>query len=224
MWWYNYAEDKRLAEDDIKEEKINYFKIVDSTILDTNHFEKYLKILNQENRQNRIKNLLGSRTPETLAVKKWYMYVIHPSWKKKTKEEIGSIRYAKLYYKVLRKADKLKQIKSAQIMALSDTKELYDASNYLNKKKRNFHIFTTILSTVLVTALAMMAIDQLLLNWGNVIRFVGYLVAIVWTIAYSVIVGYKQTGEETFDYYSRLKHIIDKYAAYKESEGGNDGN
>lgn len=224
MWWYNYAEDKRLAEQDIKDEKTNYFKIVDNTILDTNHFEQFLKILNQENRQNYIKNMLGCRTAQTMATKKWYIILFHPSWKNKTAEEIGAIRFSKLYYKILRKADKLKQIKSAQIMALSDTKYLYDASNYLNKKKRNFHIFTTIISTVFVVALAMMAIDQILLNWGNAIRFVGYLVAIVWTISYSVIVGYRQTGEEMFDYYSRLKFIIDKYATYKEKEGGSDDN
>ena len=223
LWWYNYAEEKRLNEDDIKNEKENYFKIVDSVVTDTNHLEEYLVILNQENRDNFIKNTLGSRNPKTLGVKKWYLLLFHPSWRKKTAEEIGNIRYGKLYYKVLRKADKLKQVKSIQIMALSDAKELYDATNHLKTKKRNFHIFTTIFSFIFVTALAMMAVDQIVLNWANVIRFVGYLCAIIFTIAYSTIMGYKQAGEETFDYYNRLKFIVDKYATYKEQEEKENG-
>lgn len=223
LWWYNYAEEKRLSEDDIKNEKDNYFKIVDTVIEDTNDLEKYLVILNQENRQIFIENTLGSRTAETLQTRKWYILMWHPSWWKKSKEEIGNIRYAKLYYKTLRKADKLDQVKSIQIMALSDAKQLYDATNHLKIKKRNFHIFTTILSFVFVTALSMMGIEQILLNWANIIRFVGYLVAIIWTIAYSLIIGYKQTGEETFDYYNRLKFIVDKYATYKEQEERENG-
>lgn len=218
LWWYNYAEEKRLSEDDIKNEKDKYFKIVDAVIKDANDLEKYLVILNQENRQNFIENTLGSRTAETLQTRKWYILMWHPSWWKKSEEEIGEIRYSKLYFRVLRKADKLDQVKSIQIMALSDAKQLYDATNHLKAKKRNFHIFTTILSFVFVTALSMMAVEQILLNWANVIRFVGYLVAIIWTIVYSLIIGYKQTGEETFDYYNRLKFIVDKYATYKEQE------
>lgn len=224
LWWYNYAEEKRLSEDDIKKEKENYFKIVDENVKDTNDLDKFLVILNQENRHNFITNTIGSRTPERLQTKKWYIVMWHPSWWKKTKEEIGDIRYSKLYFKVLRKADKLKQVKSIQIMALSDAKQLYDATNHLKSKKRKFHIFTTIFSFVFVTALAMMAVDQIMVSWANVIRFGGYLVAIIWTIAYSLIMGYKQTGEETFDYYSRLKFIIDKYATYKEQEDAESGN
>lgn len=223
LWWYNYAEEKRLSEDDIKNEKDNYFKMVDSTVTDTNHLDKFLVILNQENRQNFIDNALGCRSAETLQTRKWYIVMWHPSWWKKSKEEIGNIRYAKLYYKTLRKADKLEQVKSIQIMALSDAKQLYDATNHLKIKKRNFHIFTTVISFVFVTSFSMMAVEQILLNWANVIRFVGYLVAIIWTIAYSLIIGYKQTGEETFDYYNRLKFIVDKYATYKEQEEKENG-
>ena len=223
LWWYTYAEEKRLSDDDIKNEKDKYFRMVDSTVTDTNHLDKFLVILNQENRQNFIDNTLGCRTAETLQTRKWYIIMWHPSWWKKTKEEIGNIRYAKLYYKTLRKADALEQVKSIQIMALSDAKQLYDATNHLKTKKRNFHIITTIISLVFVTSFSMMAVEQILLNWANVIRFIGYLVAIIWTIAYSLIMGYKQTGDETFDYYNRLKFIVDKYATYKEQEEKENG-
>ena len=67
VWWYDYTEERRLSEDDLKQEKIDYFKIVDQVILDTNHFEKYVVILNQENREHYIKNKIGSRSPKKLS-------------------------------------------------------------------------------------------------------------------------------------------------------------
>ena len=32
------------------------------------------------------------------------------------------------------------------------------------------------------------------------------------------MISWKQTGDDTFDYFSRLKFIVDKYATYKKEE------
>jgi hypothetical protein len=68
-----------------------------------------------------------------------------------------------------------------------------------------------------------MAMEEIMLNWANVFKYVGYLCAMAWTIASTVIKAYRQTGDETFDYFSRLKFIVDKYATYKAKEVS-DGN
>lgn len=219
VWWYDYTEERRLAEEDLKEEKKNYFTIVDNVITDTNHFEKYIEILNQENREHFIKNKVGSRSPKKLSEVTWWHYIWHPSWKKLTPEQIGQIRYSNLYYKIQRKADKLKPIKSEHIMALSDSEQLYDSRNHLPFKKRMFQVVSTIGSFLLTIALSVMAMEEIMLNWANVFRYIGYLCAMAWTIASTVIKAYRQTGDETFDYFARLKFIIDKYATYKEKGG-----
>lgn len=224
VWWYDYTEERRLSEDDLKQEKIDYFKIVDQVILDTNHFEKYVVILNQENREHYIKNKIGSRSPKKLSEVTWWHYLWHPSWKKLTPDVIGNIRYSKLYYKIQRKADKLKPIKSEHIMALSDSEQLYDSRNHLPFKKRMFQLISTIGSFLLTIALSVMAMEEIMLNWANVFRYIGYMCAMAWTIASTVIKAYRQTGDETFDYFARLKFIIDKYATYKEKEVSNGSN
>jgi hypothetical protein len=224
IWWYDYTEERRLAEEDIRLEKEKYFTILDKSVQDVNDLDNYLVFLNQENKDHFIKNKIGSRTPKTLSEKKWWLIMFHWSWKKLTPDEIGNIRYSKLYYKILRKADKLKPIKSEQIMALSDSEQLYDARNHLKSKKRMFQLVSTIMSFVLTVSLSVMAMEEIMLNWANVFRYIGYLCAMAWTIAYTVISAYRQVGTETFDYYARLKFIVDKYATHREKEvSNNDG-
>ena len=223
VWWYDYTEEKRLSEDDLKQEKTDYFKIVDTVILDTNDFEKYLVILNNENREHFIKNKIGSRSPKKLSEINWWHYLWHPSWKKLDTETIGNIRYSKLYYRIQRKADKLKPIKSEHIMALSDSEQLYDSRNHLPAKKRVFQVVSTVGSFMLTVALSVLAMEEIMLSWTNLFRYVGYLCAMAWTIASTVIKAYRQTGDETFDYFARLKFIIDKYATHKAKEVS-DGN
>lgn len=222
IFWYDFAEDKRLSEQDLIDEKTNYFALLDEVVLDTNDLDDYLVVLNQENRNHYIKNKLGARTAKNMAVKNKWICFWHPSYKKLTETEIGIIRYNKLYFKIQRKADKLRQIKSEEIMALSDTEYLYDSKNYRKELKRRYQIAATILSTFFTILIASIAFKEIMLNWVNVFRYVTYLFSIVTTIAMTVVKAYKTTGEETLDWFNRLKFILDKYACYKEKIGGVD--
>ena len=224
VWWYDYTEERRLAEDDLKEEKKNYFKIVDEVITDTNEFEKYLVLLNQENREHYINNKVGSRSPKKLSEINWWHKLWHPEWKKLEPEVVGNIRYSRLYYRIQRKADRLKPIKSEHIMALADSEQLYDSRNHLPAKKRIFQLVSTIGSFMLTVALSVLAMEEIMLSWTNVFRYVGYLCAMAWTISSTVLKAYRQTGDETFDYFARLKFIVDKYATYKAKEVSNGSN
>lgn len=216
--WYDFAEDRRLNEEDLLQERDNYFKMVDEVVKDTNDLDKYLVLLNQENRDHYIKNKIGCRTAKNLAKKTKWICFWHPSYKKLSEAEIGEIRYNKLYFKIQRKADKLKPIKSDEIMALSDKEILYDVKNYRKTKKRTYQILSTILSTGFTILIASIAFREIMLDWTNVFRYVTYLFSILSTIAMTVLKAYRVTGEETKDWYSRLKFVLDKYACYKEKE------
>lgn len=221
VWWYDFAEDKRLSEDDIDQEKTNYFKIVDAVVTDSDELDKYLKILNQENRTHYIYNKIGSRSAKTLAQKNWWICLFHPSYKTMSKEQIGQVRYDKLYYKYQRKADNLREVKSEEIMALTSSETLYDSKNYLKQHKRTYQIVTTVVSLILTTVLTSMALESIMMNWVNVFKYITYLCSMVFTIAWTIMKAYRQTGEDTFDHLNRLKFIIDKYATYKEKEAQN---
>ena len=218
IWWYDFAEDKRLNEDDIAKAKTDYFDFVDTTIQDTDDLDKYLKILNQENKAHYIKNKIGSRTTKTLAVKNWWICLWHPSYKKLTKEEIGVLRYDKLYYKYQRQADNLREVRSDEILALTSSEMLYDSKNYLKQHKRTYQIVTTVVSLILTTILASMALESLMLSWINLFKYITYLCSMVFTIAWTVLKAYRQTGDDTYDHLNRLRFIVDKFATYKEKE------
>lgn len=218
IWWYDFAEDRRLGEDDIKNAKDKYFKMVDDNIEDSSDLDKFLVVLNKENRDHFITNKLGCRTIKNLSKKTFWLCLFHPRYRKMTAEEIGKERYDELYYKIQRKADKLRQIKSEEIMALTSSLTLYDSKNYTKQHKRVYQIVTTVVSVVLTTVLASMALEELMLNWINVFRYVSYLCSMAFTIAWTVSKAYKQTGDDTFDHLNRLMFIIDKYATYKEKE------
>lgn len=218
IWWYDFAEDRRLSEDDIKNAKDKYFKMVDDNIEDSSDLDKFLVILNKENRDHFIVNKLGCRTIKNLSKKTFWLCLFHPRYRKMTAEEIGKERYDELYYKIQRKADKLRQIKSEEIMALTSSLTLYDSKNYTKQHKRVYQIVTTVVSVVLTTVLASMALEELMINWINVFRYISYLCSMAFTIAWTVSKAYKQTGDDTFDHLNRLMFIIDKYATYKEKE------
>ena len=216
FFWYDFAEDKRLNEEDLLLERDNYFKMIDEIVEDTNDLDKYLEILNQENRDHYIKNKIGSRTPKTMAKKTKWLCFLHPSYKKLSENEIGIIRYNALYFKIQRKADRLRPIKSDEIMALSDKEMLYDVKNYRKEKKRKYQIAASILSTACTILIASIAFREISLDWTNVFRYLTYLFSIITTIGITILKAYRTTEEETKDWYSRLKFVLDKYACYKE--------
>ena len=108
-------------------------------------------------------------------------------------------------------------------MSLTTSEMLYDSKNYLKQHKRTYQIVTTIVSLILTTVLASMALESLMLSWINVFKYITYLCSMVFTIAWTVLKAYRQTGDDTFDHLNRLKFIVNKYALYKEKEDDTHG-
>lgn len=200
LLWYPFGEEKRLAEGDLQKKKDDYYKYADENITDIYDFEAFLVLLNQENRENYVKNKMGCRN------------------QRNTKPE----KYNKLYFKYMRKADKLRQIKASDIIELTDCKMLADSKNYLKQKKVIYQIFTTAISAVTMIGLATMAVDSIMLNWANVFRYLTYIVTIGTTLVTTVYTAYKTTGTETLDHLARCSYIVTKYKNWKEGGKRND--
>ena len=218
IFWYDYAEDKRLNEDDLKERRESYFEKLDKVVTNPNDLDDFLVVLNAENREHFIKNKLGCRTAKNLGKKTKWLCFWHPSYKNLTEEEIGNIRFNNIYLKILRKADKLRQIKAEEIVALADSEYLYDVRNYAKNKKRTYQITSTILSTAFTFIIASVAFKEMILCWENVFRYLTYLFSIITTIGKTIMKAYRVAGDETLDWFNRLDFVLDKFSYYKKDK------
>ena len=191
--WYDWAENKRSKEEDLIKAKEDYDKYVDKEITDIYDLEKFLKTLNEENRNNYIQNKLGNRTKDNC-----------PKY-----EELKE-KYTRLSYK------RVKEIKASDIKTRGNTLYLADAKNYQKEKKIIYQTITTIGSIIFSTILAYIGFKELMLSWANVFRYISYLFTIAFTMYNTITTAFKNTEVETLDHLTRLQFIVDKYVNYKE--------
>lgn len=192
--WYPFGEERRREQPDLEEKKTQYYTYVDANIRNMDDFEVFLKELNQENKDNYVANKMGSRTL------------------KNTPEA----QYNKLYFKYLRKADKLREIRSSDIVELTNTKVVADTQNYTEQKKRAYQIITTITSAVTMIGLASIAFKELMLNPASIFRFVTYIATIGSTMVTTIYKAYTTYGAETLDHLARCSYVVKRYISWKE--------
>jgi hypothetical protein len=195
MWWYNWAEDKKLNEKELKDKERNFVDMVDSSVEDKNELEQYLILLTKENRDYYVES-------KTYGFKK-------------------DGRIYKILFRVFTILSYIvvPKLKGSDLITLTSTKSLYDSKNHRKRKKVIFQTGTSIVTTALVILIGNIAFKELLLNWANLFRFLLYLFSIVWTIFTTIIYAYRITEEETIDHILRLQHILDKYVSWKNSGG-----
>jgi hypothetical protein len=213
VWWWNNTEEKRLKDDDIKQAKENYYKNLDDTVTDRQDFDDFIIVLNEENRQNYISNKLGSRNKDNIKLNLIDKYILKRSQLEK---------YNALYFRILRKADKLKKIKSGEITSLTELKLLYDSKNYLKIKRKAYHFGMSIISFIFTTLIASVVFKELTITPENAFRFTLYLFSIVWTLGLTILTASKIVGTEVLDHIVRLQDILEKYKSYKggKKDGG----
>ena len=193
--WYNWAEEKRSKEDDLVKAKEDYDTYVDKEIKDIYDLEDFLKTLNEENRENYVKNKLKNRTKDNT-----------PKY-----EELKE-KYIRLSYK------RVKEIKASDIKTRGNTLYLADAKNYQKEKKIIYQTVTTIGTVIFSTILACIGFQELMLSWANAFRYVSYLFTIAFTMYNTITTAFKNTEVETLDHLTRLQFIVDKYVNYKEGK------
>ena len=193
--WYNWAEEKRSKEDDLVKAKEDYDSYVDKEINDIYDLENFLKTLNEENRENYVKNKLKNRTKDNC-----------PKY-----DELKE-KYIRLSYK------RVKEIKASDIKTRGNTLYLADAKNYQKEKKIIYQTVTTIGTVIFSTILACIGFQELMLSWANAFRYISYLFTIAFTMHNTISTAYKNTEVETLDHLTRLQFIVDKYVNYKEGK------
>jgi len=193
--WYNYGQDKKLAEKDITEKQENLDDYRDEEIKDIYNFETFLKTLNDDNRKYYIKNKMKNRTRENC----------------KNYDKLLT-KYTNLSLK------KVRDIKSSDIKTRGNTLYLADSKNYANTKKLIFQIASSAISILLSIALACIGAKEIMLNWANVFRYIGYVFVMTWTALSTLTYAMRTTGIETLDYLKRIQFIIDKYVNWKEGK------
>lgn len=248
--WYDSAEENRLERDDIKSADNEYDDMVDSLITDVDDFEKFLLILDQENKERYIKAKMGTKSAYKFGRRKYarlykkykrQAFKLYKSMSKEdeekrkqyiedklqgeTPESLGEAKYLKRLTRVQNRADKIKPLNSSDVITRGECKKTYDTKNYQRQKKRVWEISSTIMSVALSIGLAAIAFKELMLNWGNAFRYCAYVYSILQTIVMTLLKANKNTYNEHIDHLSRLTVILKKYEKHKEggssSNGGN---
>lgn len=194
--WYPFGEERRKEQPDLEEKKAQYYRYVDANITDVYDFDTFLKELNQENKDNYVANKMGSRT------------------RKNTPEA----KYNKLYFKYLRRADKLREVKSSDIIELTNTKTVADTRNYTKQKKIMYQTVTTLTSAATMIGLATIAFEEMMLNPASIFRFVTYIATIGSTLVTTIYKAYTTYGTETLDHLARCSYVVKRYISWKEGK------
>lgn len=197
--WYNWAEDKRSKESDIKEALTIYDDNVDKEITDIADFEKFLKELNKENREHYVLKKLKNRTPKNCP------------------------KYNKLKEKYERLAMKrVKEIKACDVKTRGEVVNLVDAKNYQKQKKWTYQTVSTLISISTSILLACICFKELMMSWENAFRYASYLCTICVTVWTTIQTAFRNTEEEILDHVTRLQFIVDKYVNYKGGKHNGD--
>ena len=185
--WFQKAESD--AKHDTKTDRDTYYAYAETNVDDITDFEEYLEDLNELNRENYIKEKMGSDTQQT-----------NP----------------KKYARVLKKANKLRPNRATDIITNSTSKLKYDARNYYKLNKTLYLISSTLIQTVGILVLAMMVFTDFVLTWGNVVRFISYLFTILMAAGTGYMSAQLLLEHKTYDHIERCQFIIDKYTQDKK--------
>lgn len=193
--WYDWAESRRMRQDDIVTAKNTYDQIVDENITDIYDFENFLKELNAENRENYVKRKMKNRTKENCP------------------------KYDKLLAKYQKQAIiRVKEIKACDVKTRGDTVNLVDAKNYQKQKKIMYETLSTICSIFCTIALAILGVKELMMNVANLFRYLSYVGSVIITMLRTISRANRNTETEVFDHLKRLQFISDKYKNWKDGK------
>lgn len=193
--WYDWAESRRMRQDDIVTAKATYDQIVDENITNIYDFEEFLKELNTENRENYVKRKMKNRTKENCP------------------------KYDKLLAKYQKQAlTRVKEIKACDVKTRGDTVNLVDAKNYQKEKKIIYETVSTMFSIFCTIALAVIGVKEVMMSVANLFRYLAYIGTVITTMLMTICKANRNTEVEVFDHLKRLQFISDKYKNWKEAK------
>lgn len=196
IFWYNNGEEKAAKEQDIIDAQNNYSELVGNTITDQEHFELFLDDLNQQNRDNWVKNRLGNKTKKN----------------------------CKNYDKIKDRLDRnvgfwVRPITVSQVLTRSSRYTVITAKDYKKRNKVIYQSSTLILSIVFTAATSAIVFKDFIFEWSKIVKFATYMMNIVWAMMSSLNAGYRQHREEVMDHVSRLTMIVNRYDDWRTNKG-----
>ena len=197
--WYSSAESNRMEEADIVTAKDKYFRYVDDNVTDIKDFDAFLVMLNQERKEKYITRKMGSRTPENCK------------------------NYDKLLLKYQRKADKLKETTSIELITNTGITDDTNTRDYTKVYKGIYLSFGTAISLFCSILLAFVAVKDIMWNVANLFKYLSYLFTVLTSTVSAVLKARKNTAKGVLDHLSRMSYVITRYINYKKEAVVPDG-
>lgn len=194
IYWYETTEDRVLASTDIKDAKNTYYTNVDKLKIDINELDICLAEMDEENYAQSIKSSMGHYTPAN----------------------IGKKKYDKRMKKAMKKAHKIKKLKSTDVLTRGDSPVLYDSKNYQKEDKISYQIFSSVISILMVVVISGIAFEEIRLNWENAFRYIMYIWSILVAMIMTIIYSNKKTKRNILDHLARLQFILDKFSLWRD--------
>lgn len=259
--WYSWTEYRVDDEEEVIDLIDTYDKNVLKSVTNTEDFEDFMVVLNEENRINYIQNKMRNRNKDNLAVKQWWKiwWIIKakknilPEWekflneeadrlnysqndiksmikdyknhfklefKRRLETEIGILRFNRLDRIIGKKASRLRKVTSIEIMTRGTSKIIIDVRSKAKSKKAVYHSVSAISTLFTSTLFASIMYKEIMLNWENVFRYLGYLFTLAYTIISTIFKAYRLYKDEVTGHLSKLQYVLDRYESYKESKYG----
>lgn len=197
--WYSSSESNRMEESDIVSAKDKYFKYVDDNVTDIKDFDAFLVVLNEERKQKYITRKIGSRTPENCK------------------------NYDKLLSKYQRKADKLKETTSIELITNTAVTDDMNTRDYTKIYKGIYLSFGTAISLFCSILLAFVAVKDIMWNVANLFKYLSYLFTVLTSTVSAVLKARKNTAKGVLDHLSRMSYVITRYINYKKEVVSSNG-
>lgn len=197
--WYSSSESNRMGESDIVSAKDKYFKYVDDNVTDIKDFDAFLVVLNEERKQKYITRKIGSRTPENCK------------------------NYDKLLSKYQRKADKLKETTSIELITNTAVTDDMNTRDYTKIYKGIYLSFGTAISLFCSILLAFVAVKDIMWNIANLFKYLSYLFTVLTSTVSAVLKARKNTAKGVLDHLSRMSYVITRYINYKKEAVASNG-
>lgn len=198
FFWYTQTEINVLLDPELIKAKDVYDNLVDASKINITELDECLKEMDEENYNEFVKGYMGHVTPENS----------------------GQRKYDKMMAKARRKADRIKKLRSSDILTRGDTKVLYDSKNYMGQEKFTYQIVSSVVSVAITIVLASIAFNNITLSWESAFRYITYVWSIISAAIMTVFTAKRKTVKEFRSHLSRLQFILDKFLVWREHYGG----
>lgn len=195
FYWFESAESKVLSSDEIISAKKIYDDMIERTKINVTELDLCLIEMDRENYENSLKSTIGFSTPQN----------------------IGQKKYKKLVAKAHKNANKIKKLKSSDVLTRGENLVLYDSKNYQNKNKFTYQVVSGLLSIAIVIIITMIAFEQIKMSWENLFRYLMYVWSMFVSMVMTIIYATKKTRDNTLEHLSRLQLIVDRFVIWRDA-------